>query len=289
MSAARPLEVLCLTWNIGHSSNASFPAHLLSLTQPLPADVIVIALEEIQDLGGRAERRMSELTSELISGFPPDFSVAFAGHHGGVGVFLFFRATARFQLNFEGSMIVPHDSMGETRGKASVVTRFTFTAGGTTRTMAVIGSHLECFDERFAVRNAEWHAALAQVPPSDYIVILGDLNYRIELRRQEVLARIAERNFKMLLRYDQLRRAKREDTQLAAFREGKIEFAPTYKFNEGSDEYDTSPKMRIPSYTDRVLVAWNNAPAPNIVEYNALDNRMSDHRPVRARLEFPCE
>lgn len=33
------------------------------------------------------------------------------------------------------------------------------------------------------------------------------------------------------------------------FQEGRINFKPTYKFDPQSDEYDTSAKMRIPSYT----------------------------------------
>ena len=38
-----------------------------------------------------------------------------------------------------------------------------------------------------------------------------------------------------------------------AFIEGKIAFAPTYKYDLFSDDYDTSEKMRIPAWTDRVL------------------------------------
>ena len=38
-----------------------------------------------------------------------------------------------------------------------------------------------------------------------------------------------------------------------AFHEGKIAFAPTYKYDLFSDDYDTSEKMRIPAWTDRVL------------------------------------
>ena len=37
------------------------------------------------------------------------------------------------------------------------------------------------------------------------------------------------------------------------FTEGKLTFAPTYKFDPFSDDYDTSEKMRIPAWTDRVL------------------------------------
>lgn len=35
--------------------------------------------------------------------------------------------------------------------------------------------------------------------------------------------------------------------------EGQLEFAPTYKYDLFSDDYDTSEKMRIPAWTDRVL------------------------------------
>ena len=37
------------------------------------------------------------------------------------------------------------------------------------------------------------------------------------------------------------------------FREGPLNFPPTYKLDAGTDDYDTSVKQRIPSWTDRIL------------------------------------
>ena len=37
------------------------------------------------------------------------------------------------------------------------------------------------------------------------------------------------------------------------FVEGKLNFAPTYKYDLFSDDYDTSEKLRVPAWTDRVL------------------------------------
>jgi hypothetical protein len=63
--------------------------------------------------------------------------------------------------------------------------------------------------------------------------------------------------------------------------EAPLNFKPTYKFDIGTDIYDTSAKKRIPSWTDRILYK----PSENIacVAYNSDVTIMtSDHKPVYA-------
>jgi len=52
---------------------------------------------------------------------------------------------------------------------------------------------------------------------------------------------------------DELTRQRREGNVFAGFHEGAITFNPTYKFDKWSDEYDTSSKRRVPSWTDRQI------------------------------------
>ena len=74
--------------------------------------------------------------------------------------------------------------------------------------------------------------------------------------------------------------------------EGNIHFAPTYKYDLFSDDYDTSEKMRSPAWTDRVL--WHRS-SPRyrkigedgvpeylnpgrILHYGRAELKTSDHR-----------
>jgi len=85
-----------------------------------------------------------------------------------------------------------------------------------------------------------------------------------------------------LLEHDQLRKEllTNHGFRLRSFDEPQITFAPTYKYNRGSTEYDTSEKKRIPAWCDRILYTRN----PNIVPLNYLryEVTVSDHRPISA-------
>jgi hypothetical protein len=127
-------------------------------------------------------------------------------------------------------------------------------------------------------------AAAVARPPEDMIIWFGDLNYRINGNRRIVDHLIDEDMREVMLHNDQLSRERRRGMVFPGFREAHIAFPPTYKFDVGTDRYDTSGKVRIPSWTDRILYL-NRDPAHvlDIHYYNCCsDIRTSDHKPVCA-------
>uniref|UniRef100_A0A8C9A646 Inositol polyphosphate-5-phosphatase J n=1 Tax=Prolemur simus TaxID=1328070 RepID=A0A8C9A646_PROSS len=84
---------------------------------------------------------------------------------------------------------------------------------------------------------------------------------------------------------------------LKGFQEGPLNFAPTFKFDVGTNKYDTSAKKRKPAWTDRIL--WKvkapcGGPSPSGRESHRLqvtqhsyrshmEYTVSDHKPVAAQ------
>lgn len=73
----------------------------------------------------------------------------------------------------------------------------------------------------------------------DVIFWCGDMNYRVEMDRDLVREFIREKNFEGLNEYDQLRNHMIEGLVFQGFNEAEISFAPTYKYDAGTNIYDT--------------------------------------------------
>ena len=126
----------------------------------------------------------------------------------------------------------------------------------------------------------------------DHVFFAGDLNYRIDLPREYVERCIidvqrcrskgehgrADVLMENLLRRDQLLQAMASGRAFSNFYEGQVTFLPTFKFDKGTSNYDTSHKQRVPAWTDRIVFRSNKV---SVLEYNsAAEARHSDHRPV---------
>eukprot|EP01006_Ploeotia_vitrea_P051446 TRINITY_DN67561_c7_g1_i1.p1 TRINITY_DN67561_c7_g1~~TRINITY_DN67561_c7_g1_i1.p1 ORF type:complete len:989 (+),score=558.98 TRINITY_DN67561_c7_g1_i1:3-2969(+) len=135
---------------------------------------------------------------------------------------------------------------------------------------------------------------LSAVDYFDRVVWMGDLNYRIEGNRAAVDALLEADMHEALLNNDQLNKERLvKRSVFHKFYEAPITFAPTYKFDSGTDVYDTSAKARIPSFTDRILVRSNNdgnGGGVEVLKYDSVMSiRTSDHKPVFAHLRIKTQ
>ncbi|SPO25336.1 related to phosphatidylinositol phosphate phosphatase [Ustilago trichophora] len=118
----------------------------------------------------------------------------------------------------------------------------------------------------------------------DHVVWLGDFNYRIDLTNDAVRSMAARQDIAGLFARDQLRRSKDAGEVFPGYEEGPITFPPTYKYDNGSDQYDSSEKQRIPAWTDRILYRGLGL---RQLSYARAELRTSDHRPVYATFVGP--
>jgi hypothetical protein len=119
-------------------------------------------------------------------------------------------------------------------------------------------------------------------------ILNGDLNYRIDaMPRNTVIQAVKDNNLPKLLDRDQLLLSRKRNPgfRLRAFTEAPITFAPTYKYDVGTDNYDTSEKQRSPAWCDRLL--YRGLGRIKQVDYRRHDGiKVSDHRPVSGRFKI---
>eukprot|EP01063_Lacrimia_lanifica_P016403 TRINITY_DN22972_c0_g1_i1.p1 TRINITY_DN22972_c0_g1~~TRINITY_DN22972_c0_g1_i1.p1 ORF type:complete len:487 (+),score=177.40 TRINITY_DN22972_c0_g1_i1:144-1604(+) len=154
-----------------------------------------------------------------------------------------------------------------------------------------------CLEEDRQADGGEKHVKkkkLGVLDDHDYVVFCGDLNYRLhDQKEEEARALIAGGAYAQLLKHDQLLLSIAQEEAFTGFVEADIAFPPTYKLHRHDNAYEESwedrkGKVRVPAWTDRVVV-WTAAAPDNravVRGYNSYDLRLSDHRPVSARIEL---
>ncbi len=122
---------------------------------------------------------------------------------------------------------------------------------------------------------------------ADVTILMGDLNYRVNCTKVVMKSLFAQDLYEVMLAKDQLNVERKAGHLLVGMEEGKVEFAPTYRFHPGTDAYAMG-KDRIPSYTDRVLFSAKDRQSLLLVNYDSNNLvKFSDHRPVFA--QFLCQ
>ncbi|KAK6730700.1 hypothetical protein RB195_007268 [Necator americanus] len=124
----------------------------------------------------------------------------------------------------------------------------------------------------------------------DVVFWFGDLNYRLKVENSgwngDQVRQIAScSEFSVLFKYDQLREQQSIGQVFVGFQEPEVlPFRPTYKYDAGTSNWDSSEKARVPAWCDRILW-WTRDPDTrlNLQRFESVEQiSISDHKPVRA-------
>ncbi|XP_021297781.1 type IV inositol polyphosphate 5-phosphatase 6-like isoform X2 [Herrania umbratica] len=112
------------------------------------------------------------------------------------------------------------------------------------------------------------------------------LGHELDLGDNSARNLIKKQDWKALQEFDQLRRQQEDGGVFQGWREGNIEFAPTYKYSSSNcNRYSgglpnrSGEKQRTPAWCDRIL--WNGK-GVKLLSYFRSESKFSDHRPVSA-------
>ncbi|KAH0795732.1 Endonuclease/Exonuclease/phosphatase family protein [Histomonas meleagridis] len=256
-----PLTFNFLTWNV--ASNEANDSVLDDLTKvfhspTLPSDVVIIALEEI-DMSFKSVVTGNSDNTELWTKYilkaqhiasNDSYEVVAHDSMGGVYCCALVRKGLNPPVKESSIQTKKLGANGMLANKAAVFFRMNIGE----MSLVAICCHLAPHDQNWEQRNTQWHEIVSYETNSDYIIFMGDLNYRISMTYEEVIDKINSKSLSDLYEKDQLHITQQNDKIINAFKEPKILFNPTFKYDLNSNIYDTSPKHRVPSWTDRILI-----------------------------------
>ncbi|XP_065582662.1 type II inositol 1,4,5-trisphosphate 5-phosphatase-like [Artemia franciscana] len=209
-----------------------------------------------------------------------------------VGIMLIVLVQERFAAYIRGVSVetVGTGFLGKMGNKGGVGVRFELHS----TSVCIVNCHLAAQIKKCERRNQDYHDICTRMsfPPAktikdhDLVFWFGDLNYR--LTGIEGLAAknlLDTANYKDLIMFDQLREQQRIKRAFYGYQEGILNFQPTYKYDTGTDNWDSSEKNRAPAWTDRIL--WKADDVDQIVYRSHPSLRISDHKPVSSLFEIP--
>eukprot|EP01135_Chromosphaera_perkinsii_P007233 Nk52_evm41s745 gene=Nk52_evmTU41s745 len=301
------INIRCATWNVNGGKNfgkddlSEWLAFNLNAGEFYDSDndglvdMVIVGFQEIVDLTAKNIKDSNHQDSYhrnqweavlkqcLTENLPGEFALVCKEQLVGVCLFVFVRKDVLDKVRNVVIKTFKCGAGGFAGNKGAVTIRFKFND----TSMCFVCAHLAAGQSNVKERNSNYWEITKGVDfkkgrvieGHDVIVWLGDFNYRIDLPNEVVRPAVSEGNFFVLSQQDQLVNEKRSGNCFSGYLEGPLLFPPTYKYDSNSANYDSSEKYRIPAWCDRIL--WKGRGC-DMIYYNAVDLRSSDHRPVVA-------
>uniref|UniRef100_A0A672GYR2 Synaptojanin-1 n=1 Tax=Salarias fasciatus TaxID=181472 RepID=A0A672GYR2_SALFA len=302
-------------WLLDAPKKAGHPEFQDSKANPI--DIFAIGFEEMVELNAgnivSASTTNQKLwAAELQKNISRDHKYVLLASEQLVGVclFVFIRPQHAPFIRDVAVDTVKTGMGGATGNKGGVAIRLLFH----TTSICFVCSHFAAGQSQVKERNDDYNEITRRLSfpmgrllySHDYVFWCGDFNYRISMPNEEVKDLIKQQNWDALTAGDQLLDQKNAGLIFRNFIEGKLDFAPTYKYDLFSEDYDTSEKCRTPAWTDRILWKrrkWNfdktaaatpgeceedpdNPWSPGTLKYyGRAELKTSDHRPVVAVMD----
>lgn len=285
-----PYKIYCGTWNV----NVNSPSEELSLREWLATtddapDIYAIGLQEIDmspETIFRGETRPDyNWVAKIMEGLHPAdiYEELITVRYVGMMLTVAVKKSLRGSITKCCTSIVGTGTL-KFGNKGGVGVSFQINE----TFMCFVNSHLAAHVQEFERRNEDHDEILRRMTFSHglrartilehhQVFWIGDLNYRLTKTDDEGIRTFCD--YEKIFYLDQLYVQHVQDKRVFRdFQEGKIRFRPTYKYDPGTDEWDSSEKNRAPAWCDRIF--WKGARIEQIAYKSVMELRMSDHKPV---------
>ncbi|XP_059223938.1 type II inositol 1,4,5-trisphosphate 5-phosphatase [Stomoxys calcitrans] len=290
----KDFTIYCATYNVNNKSYCDSPLHLWLAASEAPPDIYAIALQEL-DTSAKAvtfsENRPDYLWINKMLASVHDkgeYEELTSVRLVGMMLTVIVKRQIRSSITRHSVKSIARGILNTLGNKGGVAVSLQLNEAN----LCFVNSHLAAHMGFVEARNEDFHGIVKglvfdddlrrTINDHDHIFWIGDLNYRIEEPPglQLPMSGSEEDTAELLLKFDQLRQQMRMGNCFEGYTEGPIKFRPTYKYDPGTDNYDSSEKQRQPAYCDRIL--WKGSRIQQLQYNSVMDIRQSDHKPVYA-------